>query len=60
MLKAIYITNEFNEMDKLDTDLQRSISNYATASKTLASDTLNYLESEKNLSGLLYIVKSGG
>ena len=44
--------NEFNEMDKLDTDLQRSISNYATASKTLASDTLNYLESEKNLSGL--------
>jgi hypothetical protein len=44
--------NEFNEMDQLDTDLQRSISNYATASKTLASDTLNYLESEKNVTGL--------
>ena len=44
--------NEFNEMDELDIDLQRSISNYATASKTLASDTLNYLESEKNMVGL--------
>ena len=44
--------NEFDEMDQLDTGLQRSISNYATASKTLASDTLNYLEGEKNFSGL--------
>ena len=44
--------NELNEMEQLDTDLRRSISNYAIASKTLASDSLNYLESEKNLSGI--------
>lgn len=44
--------NELDEMHQLDSDLHRSISNYATVSKILASDSLKYLESEKNLTGL--------
>ena len=44
--------DDIKELDMLENELQRAVSNYAISNKALASNTLNYLESEKSTDNL--------